>query len=218
MVLVAVFLARGSPAAAGNSIAPVQGKNETVLFFINAEYGLSNVHLATAGALIEKHPDIDVHIASFPHTASKVRKVNSMVRRKVKGARNIHFHELPGPEYAEALSDRLDGLGKRSIRHVMHTPGIKGVDHVVRAVNPAMSPWRGKDHVQIYEKATEIIRSVDPALVVLDIAFRPAIYATIQNNRFYAYLAPNILADVFAAEQPYGSMFWKYARFVGHTR
>ncbi|KAI1165789.1 hypothetical protein F5B18DRAFT_649468 [Nemania serpens] len=212
VVLVAVFLARGSPAAAGNSIAPVQGKNETVLFFINAEYGLSNVHLATAGALIEKHPDIDVHIASFPHTASKVRKVNSMVRRKVKGARNIHFHELPGPEYAEALSDRLDGLGKRSIRHVMHTPGIKGVDHVVRAVNPAMSPWRGKDHVQIYEKATEIIRSVDPALVVLDIAFRPAIYATIQNNRFYAYLAPNILADVFAAEQPYGSMFWKYAR------
>lgn len=216
VVLVAVFLARGSPAA-GDFIAPVQGKNETVLFFINAEYGLSNVHLATAGALLEKHPDVDVHIASFPSTASKVTKVNSLVRRKVKGARNIHFHELPGPEYAQALSDQLGGLGKRSIRHVMHTPGIKGIDRIMRAVYPAMSPWRGKDHVQIYEKATEIIGSVDPALIVLDIAFRPAIDAAIQNNRFYAYLAPNVLADMFAAEQPYGSMFWKYARFVGAT-
>lgn len=216
VVLVAVFLARGSPAA-GDFIAPVQGKNETVLFFMNAEYGLSNVHLATAGALLEKHPDIDVHIASFPCTASKVTKVNSLVRRKVKGARNIHFHELPGPEYAEALSDQLGGLGKRSVRHVMHTPGIKGINQIMRALYPAMSPWRGKDHVQIYEKATEIIESVDPALVVLDIAFRPTIDAAIQNNRFYAYLAPNILADIFSAEQPYGSMFWKYARFVGAT-
>ncbi|KAI1108812.1 hypothetical protein F5Y14DRAFT_434669 [Nemania sp. NC0429] len=212
VLLVGVFLARSSPAVAGDLIAPVQGKNETVLFFMNCEYGLSNVHLATAGALLEKHPDIDVHVASFLSTAAKVAKVNSLIRRKVKGARKIHFHELPGPEYAEALSDHLGGLGKRSVRHVIHTPGIKGVDQIMRAIYPAMSPWRGEDHVQIYEKATEIIESVDPALVVLDIALRPAIDAAAQNNRLYAYLSPNSLADIFSAEQPYGSMFWKYAR------
>ncbi|KAI8955602.1 hypothetical protein F4801DRAFT_272837 [Xylaria longipes] len=212
VVLVAIFLARASSSTKVDYIAPVQGRNETVLFFINAEYGLSNVHLATAGALLEKHPEINVHIASFPRLAPKIAKVISLARRKVESAKDIHFHELPGPEYAEALSDRMGGVGRKSIRHIVHAPGIKGIDKIMRSVMPAMSPWDGREHVQLYERATELIQTVDPALVVLDIAMRPAIDAARQSNRFYAYLTPNVLADTFWAEQPNGAMFWKYSR------
>ncbi|KAI0410029.1 hypothetical protein F4802DRAFT_543079 [Xylaria palmicola] len=212
VVLVAVFLARTLSPTQADFIPPVQGKNGTVLFFINAEYGLSNVHLATASALLERHPGIDVHIASFPRTAPKVAKVSTLARRKLEDAREIQFHELPGPEYAEALSDRMGGLGRKSIRHIVHRPGIRGINQILRSVQPAMSPWEGSDHVQIYEKATELIETVNPAVVVLDLALRPAIDAAMQNNRFYAYLAPNVLADTFWADQPYGAMFWKYPR------
>jgi hypothetical protein len=214
VVLVALFLARASPAAKEDFIAPVQGKNGTVLFFINVEYGLSNVHLATASALLERHPDIDVHIASFPRSASKVARVNSLARRKVEGGNEIHFHELPGSEYLEALSEQMGGLGKKSVRHIMHPPGVKGIDHIMRIVHPALSPWDGKDHVVIYERATELIETIDPAVVILDIAFRPTIDAAKQNNRLFAYLTPNVLADTFWSKQPFGSILWKYTRFV----
>ncbi|KAI0467156.1 hypothetical protein F4859DRAFT_277906 [Xylaria cf. heliscus] len=212
VVLVAIFLARASSSTEEGYIAPVRGKNETVLFFVNAEYGLSNVHLATASALLEKHPEIDVHIASFPRVAPKIAKVASLARRKVESAKDIHFHELPGPEYAQALSDRMHGIGRKSIRHLIHAPGIKGIDQIMRSVTTAMSPWDGREHVQIYEKATELIQTVDPAVVVLDIAMRPAMDAARQSNRLYAYIAPNVLTDTFWVEQPKGAMFWKYSR------
>lgn len=213
VALVAMFLASASFRATEHLIAPVQGRNETVLFFINVEYGLSNVHLATAGALLEKHPNIEVHIASFPRTAPKVAKVSSLARRRSTSARVISFHELPGPEYLKAFSDRRGGHGK-SLRYLMHPPGINGLDEVIHHIQAAISPWEGGDHVQIYEKAAELIRIVDPAVIVLDTALRPAIDAARQNNRLYAYLSPNVLIDSFVGDQPYGSIFWKYPRFV----
>ncbi|KAI0411532.1 hypothetical protein F5X98DRAFT_357071 [Xylaria grammica] len=211
-VLVAVFLARTSQSTEEEFTPTVQGKNETVLFFTNVEYGLSNVHLATAGALLEKHPNIDVHIASFPRSASKVAKAASLARRKFKDTKDIHFHELPGREYAEALSDRMGGVGRTSVRHLLHPPGLKGIDHIMRIVQPAISPWDGGDHVQIFQKATELIETVDPAVVVLDIALRPAIDAARQTDRLYMFLAPNTLSDTLWNVQPWGSMFRKFSR------
>ncbi|KAI0799053.1 hypothetical protein GGR55DRAFT_684348 [Xylaria sp. FL0064] len=211
-VLVAVFLARTSSSPKFEPTPTVQGKNGTVLFLVNTEYGLSNVHLATSGALLEKHPGIDVHIASFPRLVSKVDKVSSLAQRKSKAAKNIKFHDLPGREYAEALSNQLGGAGRKSIRHLLHPPGIKGVNKIMRFIQPAMSPWDGGDHVAIYEKTKEIIEAVDPAVVVLDIAMRPAIDAVIQSDRLYTYLAPNVLADTFWIDQPLKSMFMKIPR------
>jgi hypothetical protein len=211
-VLLAVFLASGSLQTTKSPIAPVRGKNGTILFFINTEYGLSNVHLATAGALLEQYPCLEVHIASFPRTASKAARVSSLAQRKSPNARDIRFHELPGPEYMKALSDRVGGFGN-STRHLMHPPGIKGLNMLISHVEAAISPWEGPDHVHIYEKAIEIVRIVDPAVVVLDTALRPAIDATRQNNRLYAYLTPNVLIDAFFGDQPYGGMFWKYPRY-----
>ena len=213
VALIGIFLASTSRQTAEPPIAPVQGKNETVLFFINAEYGLSNVHLATAGALLEKHPNIEVHIASFPRAGPKVDKVSSLARRKYSTTRDIHFHTLPGPQHTEAFADRRGGHGN-SVRHIMHPPGMKGLNEMLRHIEAAMSPWDGDDHIQIYEKAVELVRTVDPAIIVLDTAMKPTIDAARRGNRLYAYISPNLLADVFYGHQPYGGMFWKYPRFV----
>ncbi|KAI0551673.1 hypothetical protein F4679DRAFT_593066 [Xylaria curta] len=210
-IAIAVFYASTSLQTTESLALPAQGKNETVLFFINTEYGLSNVHLATASALQQKHSCIDVHIASFPRTASKVARISYLTQQQSPSAREIHFHELPGPEYTKALSDRTGGQANSS-RHLMHQPGIKGLDKLLSHVQAAISPWEGSDHIHIYQRAVEIIRTVDPAVVVLDTTLRPAIDATRQTNRLYAYLTPNTLADTFFGDQPYGSMFWKYPR------
>ncbi|ORY71026.1 family 1 glycosyltransferase [Pseudomassariella vexata] len=52
-------------------IQQTQGKKGTVLFFINEEYGLTNVHLDTAQALLEHHPSVTIHVASFPEATKR---------------------------------------------------------------------------------------------------------------------------------------------------
>ncbi|KAI1361827.1 hypothetical protein F5Y08DRAFT_313722 [Xylaria arbuscula] len=212
--LVAVFLARTSQSTQDIFIPTptVPGKNGTVLFIINTEYGLSNVHLATTSALLEKHPGIDVHVASFPRSAPKVAKVSALAEKRFKTDRGVKFHELPGREYAQALSNQVGGFSGKSIQHLLHPPGIKGINEIMRVIRPAMSPWDGNDHIEIYERVREILETVDPALVVLDIAFRPSIDAVLQSDRLYTYLSPNVLADTFWFEQPFPGMITKIPR------
>ncbi|KAK5632752.1 hypothetical protein RRF57_008466 [Xylaria bambusicola] len=214
-VLVAVFLARTSRSTEEEFIhtPTIPGRNGTVLFIINAEYGLSNVHLATTSALLEKHPGIEVHVASFPRSASKVAKLSALAQKKFKVDRGVQFHELPGREYAQALSNQMGGVGGKSVRHLLHPPGIKGIEEIMRVIRPAISPWDGTDHIDIYEKVRELIGIIDPALVVLDMAFRPAIDAVIESDRLYTYLSPNVLADTFWFEQPLPGMITKIPRF-----
>ena len=219
-VLVAVFLAQTSQStqAAFVPTHTIPGKNGTVLFIINTEYGLSNVHLATASALLEKHPGIDIHVASFPRSAPKVAKVSALAEKRFKVDRGVKFHELPGREYAQALSNQMGGSSGKSIQHLLHPPGVKGINEIMRVIRPAMSPWDGSDHIAIYERVRELIETIDPALVVLDMAFRPSIDAVLQSDRLYAYLSPNVLADKFWFEQPFPRLITKIPRFVSDSR
>jgi len=54
----------------------IRGKNDAVLFLALAESGQINVQLATTQALMEKHPNIKIHFASFPKVAEKVARVS----------------------------------------------------------------------------------------------------------------------------------------------
>ncbi|RYP71923.1 hypothetical protein DL771_004526 [Monosporascus sp. 5C6A] len=53
-----------------------------------------------------------------------------------------------------------------------------------------------------------VIDEVDPALVVLDVFFRPAIHATRKQNRLHAFITPNTLIESFPLEQPYLGWLW----------
>ncbi|KAI0505116.1 hypothetical protein F5B22DRAFT_538212 [Xylaria bambusicola] len=211
VALAAVFLSSKPPATSDSSFSPIPGRNGTVLFFINTEYGLSNVHLATASGLLEKYPCTEIHVASFPRTASKLRKLSTLARRKSPATRNIYFHELPGPEYSKAFSARL-GTHGNFVHHLMHPPGMKGLGTITSQVQAAISPWEAEDHIKLFDKAENIIQDVDPSVVVLDTTLRPAIQAAWKSNRTHAYISPNALVDAFAGDQPYWGFLWKYSR------
>lgn len=65
-------------------------------------------------------------------------------------------------------------------------------------------PWNGSEYYGLYDELLRIIDEVDPALVVLDPQFGPALDATKNRNRKHAVVSPNSLRDNFAQIQPYG--------------
>ncbi len=189
-------------------LAPVRGRNNTVLLLMSEQHGLGNVHLATAQALLENHPWVDVHVASFAKTGPRVDRVSSFVARKQPGggSAGITFHELPGPDYGGAIMQ----AGKTIVDHAAVTPGWAGISAIVKDLQLYLAPWSAEDHYAIYQAINVIVADLDPAVLVLDSAFRPAIDAARDGNRLHVMISPNTVADVFVAEQPYGKALWKY--------
>lgn len=180
----------------------IQGRNKTVLFITNSEHGLSNVHLATASALLENYSDIEVHFASFPSIKQKLDKILSFARRQSLGVRDITFHGLTGLTFAQAIV--------KEGRSFISPPGWRGIASLAEHIQLWISPWTFEDHVYLYEELSSIINDVDPAVVVLDSWFRPAIDVTRKKNRQHAFVTPNTLIDHFLGLQPLWVRLWKY--------
>ncbi|KAJ4321829.1 hypothetical protein N0V84_005124 [Fusarium piperis] len=197
----ALLFAQGSPQLP----TPIQGRNKTALFLVNEEHGLSNVHIATASALLEKHPDIEVHFASFPKIESKLERISYFARRHNPESRGVVFHKLSGPSYAASIHE----IGK-SLDNIPHPPGMAGIEHLCKDMQIWISPWSAEDHFSLYQELQVLIDEIDPAVVVLDTLFRPGIDAARDKNRLHAIISPNTVVDNFLGDQPYGSMFWKY--------
>jgi hypothetical protein len=207
LVLLGTFLAASIAYffSGGNTLPRgpyIQGKNKTILFFTNSEHGLSNVHLATSSALLEKYPDLDVHYASFPAARRKLESISSLARAKTPAASDIIFHELKGLTFAQAIA--------KEGRSFISPPGWRGIASLAEHIQLWVSPWSVEDHVEMFEELREIIDKVDPAVVVLDSWFRPAIDATRNKNRQHAFITPNTLVDHFLGSQPFWNMLWKY--------
>lgn len=181
----------------------IQGKNKTALFLANCEHGLANVHVATAAALLENYPDINVHYASFPCARNKIARVSSFAGAGTDT--NITFHELNGPSFEEAFG-KLNGDAGTMI----HPPGMKGVPRFLEELQQWIAPWDVEEHMSLYNEMGAIIEDVDPAVIVLDTLFRPSFDITRDKNRQHAILTPNTLADNFAGKQPNVGMLWKY--------
>ncbi|KAF4969300.1 hypothetical protein FSARC_3455 [Fusarium sarcochroum] len=183
----------------------IQGRNRTALFLVNEEHGLSNVHLATASALLENHPDIDVHFASFARIKTKLERIAQFARKKTPQARDITFHQLKGLGYGDVILK----AGK-SLDNIPHPPGSSGIAHLCKDMQTWISPWSAEDHFELYEQLGELVDEIDPAVVVIDTLFRPGLDATRDKNRQHIVITPNQVVDNFIGDQPYGSMFWKY--------
>jgi hypothetical protein len=69
---------------------------------------------------------------------------------------------------------------------------------------------RGEEHQANYKGTIEIIQQVDPAVVVTDYAFRPALDATLQQNRLHSTISPLAMGGLFGILRPYGKVLWKY--------
>ncbi|KAK7448563.1 hypothetical protein CaCOL14_011792 [Colletotrichum acutatum] len=202
LIATVISLRRGL-GAQSEQITPVIGKNNTLLFIANVEHGLSNVHVATVYSLLERHPDITIHFASWSKIKPKIDRVTGYARRKTPQTRSVVFHELPGPNFWEAS-------GRNSSLSWMQPPGVAGLAGLNEDMAQFISPWSGEDHLLIYESIRDHIRDIDPAIVVLDMFHRPGMDATRGDGRLHAILSPNVLADCFAGDQPWLKGFWKF--------
>lgn len=194
-----VWFGKSSPAEKAPLIV---GRNNTVLYLFTAHHGFANVHLATALSLQQRHPQVEVHAASFAKARARVGRVSPV-------SRPITFHEVKGPGFTEALD--ADGINGATL---IHGPGLKGSRPLFEVMPRTMSPWSVEDHIAIYQQLRRLIDEIDPAVIVLDIMFRPAIEAVEDSNRMRVVLTPNDLSLMLAPMQPYGQVFWKYPVFA----
>lgn len=199
--LVAVFLARQS---AQEEEILISGRNNTVLLLTDSHHGLCNVHLATVSALIENHPSLEVHYASFAGIASDIERITEIVKKSANPQAKIHWHQYDGP----SLVDEMSVAG--GVQSIIAPPGLSGLKEFVEMVAFAVTAWSNEAHLSLYHQTADLIREIDPAVVVLDSMFRPAIDAAISLNRTRAYVTPNALTDLLAGVQPKGALFWKY--------
>jgi hypothetical protein len=204
--LLAILISlRRSYAPAAPLPAPVQGKNNTVLFVVTGEHGLTNVHYAAASSLLEHHPHVSVHFSSFDKAAPKLSRISDFALRRSPAAKPIVFHGLPSPGYGDTLSST--GLTPDSI---ITPPGAAGVDKLVQHMQMFLSPFEVDHHLAIVDAIGDTIARIDPAVVVLDSLFGAGIDAARKYNRLTAVVSPNMVSDVFADKQPWGQMFWRY--------
>lgn len=183
-----------------------------VLFLVLPHHGLSNVHLATAFALLERHPQLKVEFASFPLLKKKVQRISASGQEANPEAKPIGFHSIQGLEYGELVRDSLalSTGGPFSIEKIVMPPGLPGIKSIVKDFALYVSPWPAHDHLETYHDIRRTIDAIDPAVVVLDTIFAPAMDATRDSNRLHAFITPNTLLDNFSAKQPWAGFFWKY--------
>jgi hypothetical protein len=177
----------------------IRGKNDkTVLFFALAESGQINAQLAATQGLLERYPDFDIHFASFSKIQDKVTRVSEQIK----------FHDIPGPDRGDGIFRAMNCSSP--VECLPHRPGAPGSALLAHQIELALFPWTGEEHFAIYERSIDIIRNVDPAVVVIDFAFRPPIDAVQYLNWNHMVITPLALADLFAMQQPYGAGLWKY--------
>ncbi|RFU76259.1 glycosyltransferase family 1 [Trichoderma arundinaceum] len=195
--LVGVLLARQS---AQEDEVLVSGRNNTVLIITDSHHGMCNAHLATASALIENHPSVEVHYASFSGIASDIERL-SEIGRATNPEAKIHWHQLNGPSIVDAIG---------GLQGIITPPGLPGLKAYSQMVTSVLTAWSNEDHLSLYRQTVDIIQEVDPAVVILDSMLRPSVDAAVNLNRTRAYITPNALADLLTPVQPRGALFWRY--------
>lgn len=207
VALIAVILAAWTSLQPGPEPRPpyTSGRNNTVLFLTDNANGLSNVHVATTFALLEHHPGVQLHYASFPRLAGEIARVSKAAQVKNAAAKPVVWHELSGPNLGDCVVRFMP-----SIRTLITPPGAPGIKRLMESMEVFLSPWEAEEHWAVYSQMRDLVNELEPAVVVVDPLFRPAVDLVRTMNRVHAIVSPNALTDSFASKQPWGAMFWKY--------
>ncbi|KAM5344865.1 hypothetical protein ACJ41O_010727 [Fusarium nematophilum] len=175
-----------------------------ILMLTNSEYGQANVFISTAHALIEKDRDVKIHIASFPILEKVVREALDSDGRN-DGL--LTFHSLPGPTMVECLlRDKEPTKNMMAVSQLK--PGFKSAPVTIRfLVETVLSAWEASELAMTFAAVCDLIRDLEPDVVVVDTLFVPAMTAgrhmreQSSGGFLLAALSPNSVYD-----------------FVGHTQ
>ncbi|KAJ5287239.1 glycosyltransferase family 1 [Penicillium angulare] len=193
--------------------APISGRNNTVLYLTDSSSDLVQSHIASAFALLETRPDIQIYWGSFgtPAIEPYLRNISADVQAKNPNVKPINFHELGGQSMTGALSERY------RLYDYITEYGLAGYGKMLPVLEDMLMPWDTKEYFALFQETVKLIEDVDPALIVVDNLPRVFVDAARNTNRRFAILSANSLSDILAYHQPWKSMFWKYpALMSGH--
>ena len=154
-----------------------------ILFFTNSELGQASVILAVAVELALTQSS-RVHVGSFPSLAKAVPD-------------GVEFHGLPGPSMKQVFANSGEEFLPK------HRPGLVGTaSGFDKAYSRVLAPWSGHDYISIFDACCQLIKELDPSLVILDPIFSPGYDAAISLNRRHLVLSPNTFKDHATGSQP----------------
>ncbi|KAL2849032.1 hypothetical protein BJX68DRAFT_98380 [Aspergillus pseudodeflectus] len=193
---------------------PIAGRANTVLYLTDSSSGLSNSHIASAFALLESHPQIQIYWASFstPPIEPRLKRISAAARTKNPDAKPIIFHEMR----TASMIENLDKVYP-SLDDFIMPCGLAGYDKMLSIIETVVLPWSAEEYYAIFAETVELIESVDPSVVVVDSIQRPFVDAVRNTNRRFAILSPNALTDIIAYRQPWAEMFWKLPAMMSGT-
>ncbi|CBF70018.1 glycosyltransferase family 1 protein [Aspergillus nidulans FGSC A4] len=183
----------------------------TVLFVTNQELGQATVVLSVAYEFLIRQ-SYNVHIASSRQLEPEVSKLNAQAARATQlqsSSTTANFHTLPGRTMFEAAMNRGNSSSSSSGSWFnAHNIGLFGARQAYTMLCGVMVPWTGDEYIAVYHRCIEIIKKVQPRIVVIEPLCAQAIDACRTLRCKYAILSPNTVKDHVV--QPMLGNLWKF--------
>ena len=180
---------------------PASSGQKRVLFLTASEYGESNVVLAVAYELLLRR-NYEIHIGSFSPLAARVKEINSLAASVASSP--AVFHTVAGQAVDQILNARDDFFGP-------YPPGVRGGIDTFKVTIPVLATaWDGPAYLVGYESCLEIIRNVEPDLLVVGSLMNQGQDACQTLQRKYVVLSPNTFREILGKQQPILSQLFKY--------
>lgn len=178
---------------------------KAVLFLTNQELGQATAVLTVAHEFLIRQ-SYTVHIASFPQLENAVSQLNiqAAVLTQSTSTTAAIFHSLPGRCMVDAATTTMP----LSDSFAAHQTGFLGALDSYTKLFEFMAPWTGDEYIAVYQRCAEIIKQVQPSIVVVEPLLAQAIDACRQLGCKYAVLSPNTAKDHVI--QPMLGNLWKY--------
>jgi hypothetical protein len=196
-----------------------------ILMLTNSEYGQANIFMATAHSLLEKDPDVAIHIASYAELKPAVEGAAAFTRSTNKSAteQSIRFRSLPGMPMFTALEQEKDPA-KNWFHATSLSPGFWNTPGVIiQYLRYLLLCWPADDFTMTFQAICDLIQELRPDVVAVDNLFAPGLTAAIHmshretpesapGGRQYplTVLNPNSFRDWTSHVEPRGAILWKY--------
>ncbi|KAF4589661.1 glycosyltransferase family 1 [Ophiocordyceps camponoti-floridani] len=192
---------------------PKSSAPQKILFLTNSELGEANVFLALFPALAKAYPHVQVHLASFASLRKHADEVSGQVREKLPRARPLIFHEIRGLAMADAFSDVGDFTSE-----ILSTPlGFRTTIRCLDCMVSVFLPYDGPQLVEVISSIMDIIRDVEPDLVVVDSLMSAGLTVCYHLQLKFMCLSPNSINLFAKHNQPRLETMWKHpAPFSGY--
>ncbi|KAJ4865374.1 UDP-glucoronosyl and UDP-glucosyl transferase domain-containing protein [Trichoderma breve] len=171
-----------------------------ILLITNVECGELDLFLATAQSLLETDPGLDLHLATFSGLDDDALPVG------------VIYHQINGISMYQAIEELLNRTqDEGSISEPFAgPPGFRKTRRAIRAYASQIMPYTGRQMVDVFTSIVDIIRNLNPDLVVVDSLMSAGLTACYHLEVKFVCLGPNSIKDFAASEQPRKAGLWKF--------